>query len=700
VHVRFNLGSASAMTLGAIPWPDDLYLDKQARVALAGLPSELAGSEYGRALLAGLSDLDGFGVSSPVYFFLDGAIAPNSLPQTADDSTQERASVFLIDADTGSPAAFQRVRVELQWLPESRRLALRPALGHPLTPGRRYAAVVTRRVKDLSGRAIEATPEFVAIRDTDTAPTDARALQARAEYTPVLETLSKAGITRDVVAGLAVFRVQVTTKDFDAARRIVRMGKPPVPSNLTAVVGPTALDSVLGGPVAINAGAPAHDNIDAMVHGTLPSPSFVSDSAGVHGVWQRDDAGQLQVKRVEDVPFTLFIPVSRTLVSASAPIVIYQHPRGRDRSDALSIANALAAHNVAVLAIDAPFQGLRAATTDAAPSVDFRNRFTGKVGADHFGDVPGDFFGAEDSQGSLIPLHPFYARDAMRQGVVDLMTLVRFIEEGDFSLLTGLDATLAGRRFGASRFGFIGEDLGAQLGVVLAPYELNLQALVLFAVGAGVAQEWWLAPADQALFDSVAGRFGRDPAAIDYQNDAPAFWPEFALFDTLTARAEPLAYAAALRRSPVNALLIMAKDDEVVSNLVTEALAVGIGAASVSGEPRYVGDLNTLQTAPGQVVDGNFAIGADRVTRVLQSYSPADHGLLRSRAGAQSYVHPPDPPFQRRAALSFANPTSAAMAQVVDYFDAFFQCVTGVRPAVSAVKCSAPVTVPTYTEPD
>jgi len=681
------------MTLGAVPWPDDLYLDKQSHVTLAGPPGDPEATSYRLALIDALSDLDGFGVSSPIYFFFDGDIAQSSLPQTAEESTGDRASVFLIDADTGSPEAFQRVRVELQWLADGRRLALRPALGHPLTPGRRYAAIVTRRVKDLSGRAIEANPKFEVVRDGDGSVADARLIQARAEYTPVLETLVKAGMSRAEVVAMAVFRVQTTSKDLEAARRVVRAGKAPVPANLSVAIGAAALDAAFG-TSGLDALAAPHEHLYAVVHGTLASPNFVSALAQTHGAWERDEAGQLRVKRIDAVPFTLFIPASTGLTPTTSPLVIYQHQRGRERSDAIHLANALAERNIAVLAIDAPFHGLRASAADAAKGVDSRNRFTGKPGADHFGDDPGDFFGVNDPQAELVALHPFYARDAMRQSVVDLMTAVRFVEEGDFAGITSLDVTFKGRKFGVARLGFVGEDLGAQLGVILTPFEPSLQALVLFAVGAGVAQEWWLGAEDHELFAAFAQRSGRSVADIDYERDPPAFWPEFALFDTLTARAEPLAYAAALRRAPVNTLLLMARDDEVVSNLVTEALAVGLGATFVAGEPRYVGDLKTQGATPGQVVSGNFAIEDDRVTRVLQEYHPADHTLLRSVHGQQNYQHPPEAPFQRLdAPRSVDNPTGAAVGQIVDYLQSFFACVGRVNASTAAVECPAAVTV-------
>ncbi|HEX4355279.1 MAG TPA: hypothetical protein VHZ95_20250, partial [Polyangiales bacterium] len=429
VHVRFDLGPGSAMTFGALPWPDDLYLDKQGAVALADFPEAAPAQDYARSLLDSLSDLDGFGIATPIYFFLDGDIDPTTLPQTAEESTGDRASAFLIDADTGSPDAFQRVRVEMQWFADAHRLALRPAQGHPLVPGRRYAALVTRRVKDASGHPIAASSDFLAARDATMSSSDARVTQARAEYTPVLATLIQSGVVREDIIGMAVFRVQNTSPDLDDARRIVRMGKPPVVADLAFVSGKGDLDTALGQPGS--ALAAPHDQLSAMVHGTLPSPSFVSATAKTHGPWERDQAGALRVKRTDDVPFTLFVP--RVTGGTTTPIVLYQHQLGHERSDAVFAANALAQQGIATLAIDAPFQGLRARPNSDANSVDTIDRFTGVMQPDRFGDVAGDFFGVDEQSGGLTPLHPFYARDAMRQGVVDLMSAVRFIEEGDFS---------------------------------------------------------------------------------------------------------------------------------------------------------------------------------------------------------------------------------------------------------------------------
>ena len=685
VHVRFDL-SEGKLPFGAVPWPDDLYL-QNARLALGSLPDSTMPTDYARVLHGSLPELDGYGVASPIYFFLDGALDEDTLPHTAVESEGARAGVFLIDADTASPEAFQRVRVEVQWAPELSRLALRPALGHPLTPGRRYAAIVTRKVKDTRGQPLEPAPKFAAVRDATSTLSDPALQRARASYAPVLETLDKSGmLPRADVVAMAVFRVQTANEDLADARSLVRLREVPSASNVEAFVG-DELDRVFGDPQKDAAAAP-HSNLSAIIQGTLSSPNLLSTTAKTHGAWVRTEAGALQVKRPEEeVPFTLFLPKG----SEAASIVIYQHALGRERSDAVHVADGLAARNIAVIAIDAPFQGMRAKSGEGG-SVDMRNRFTGVGEPDRFGDVDGDFYGEGDKQALLIEFHPFYIRDALRQGVVDLMSMVRFLESDQLPGLLGRVGQT--RAMDIRRLGFVGEDIGATMGVMLAAFEPRLQALCLMGASAFVAQGFWLAAAEQPLFEMLAGWLGRSAVGIDYDNDSPAFWPELALFETLLGRAEPLAYATLLRRQPVNVLLMMAKDDEVVANLATESLAVSLGAEYLSQEARFVGELGTHPASAGDVVSGNVLIMGGEVTRLVRSYDPADHHLLRSDRGQREYSSPVRPPFvSLDDSIQFDNPREAAQQDLEQYFASFFECVTG-NVSTSALPCSAEVRAP------
>jgi len=680
VRVRFDPGQGGVLAFGAIPWPDDLYINAQSQIELGDVPgpsSALTG--YVRAMRDSLRELDGFGIATPIYFFVDGELDADSLPQSAEDSLAQDASAFLIDADTGSPEAFQRVPVELQWSPGLRRLAMRPVLGHPLMPGRRYAALLTSRIRDAVGRRLLPAPKFVSVRDSSAALSDARLREARAQYTPVLETLlAKTELARDEVVAAAVFHVQTAGADLDAARQ--RVSSAPAPSQLTALDA-AGLDGVFGT-------AAPHDQLLGIIQGWLPMPNYLSAASATHGAFSYHAAQTLAMKGSEDVPFTLFLPKG----DQPAPIVLYQHQLGRERSDAVFIANALARRNIAVLAIDAPFHGLRArADGDAGEQgeqdLDVRNRFTGVEVPDGFGDQTGDFYGARDTAGELVPLHPFYVRDALRQGAIDWLSVVRWLSSGDLSGVSALGG-VGQRTLDRRRFGFIGEDIGAQMGVMLARTESSVTALALVGAGAFVAQGFVTGASSQALFTQLAGLLGRDAERIDYESDHPRFWPELMLFETLVGRAEPLAYAPSLRRSAINVLLMMADQDETTANSATEALAAALGASLLGVDARYVSELQTQAANSGDMIAGNATVDSTRVTRALTLYGPADHALLLSEQGQHTFVQPVEPPFQALSKPeSFDNPQSAALDQLAEYFATYFGCT-------AATGCVGSATVP------
>jgi dienelactone hydrolase len=681
VHVRFEPGEGSTLRLGDTPWPDDLYLDRTGHIAASGSVERGANGDQARML----SDLDGFGVSTPVYFYVDGAIDRMSLPTDEASSLDAQASAFLIDADTGSPDAFTKIPVVAQYQADAKRIALRPADGHPLTPGRRYAAVITRRVKDTRGVALEPAAKFAAIRDPDLVLSDARLSAARAQYTPVLETLVKSGLPRSDISAMAVFHVQNVDQDLTDARRIVRAGKSPV-LTITKVVELKELDAQLGkasGSAGFDAsGAAPHSNLYAMVHGTLPCPNLLSATQMTHGEFERDSSRQLRVKRTDAVEFTLFVP--RT--SLEAPIVIYQHQRDGERSDALAIADELASRGLATLALDAPFQGQRAPTPASRKAVDWRNRFSGAETTDQFGDAPGDFLGFVGT-GPTNPWSPLQARDSMRQAVVELMVAMRAIEDGGLEAATARNSALKERTFLATHVGFIGEDTGASIGAMLARIEPTLQAIVLVAPAGGMVTHWAWSARDQPLFETLATQLGYDTTALDRSGNDPAFWPDAAIYQTLFDRADPLAHVAALRRAAVNVLVLMAEDDEWVANRATEGYAAALGTTLVGTDPRYVVDLK--RDVGDEDSSGNYNAAGNWVTRSTYVYSPATHDFLQSRTDLQSYAHPPEPPFEQLTrSVTVQNPTAAAARQIGQYLQSFFACVD-VGGSLPSSACSA-----------
>jgi len=672
-----------ALPFGSVPWPDDAYLDTQGRLSVRDIPSS-ADADYVAALAAALNDLDGFGVRPVVFVRFDGAIDPASLPRDPADSLEPDASVFLLDADTSSSTAFERIPIEVSLAADRSELRLRPAHGRTLLPGRRYAAVVTDRLSAADGTQVEPAERFAAIRDR---PILASALEraARARYNPVLQTLAREGLSRRRVVALAVFHVQSARSDLDSVRALLAE-RPVTHSALTLTKAGPELDLLLGMPpptaVGLELGAP-HGQVGFVARGSIAVPSLLGATPAQHGAFGRGQAGQLLIRGEHDVFFSVWLP-RVPLIQTPLPVVVVAHDMNGDRGDAAALANVLAGAGFAVIAADAPFHGLRAATGDLV------SRFTGQRRSDGFGDAPGDFTGARDDQGELVPLHPFYFRDAVRQAAADTMALLQAIRADVLDDLTGLAPELYGLRFDTVQVGYVGIGLGADVGAMVAPFEPGVSAFVLaFGGGTGV-DGWFASPEQSALGAALLARLGRAGAAND-NIDPPALWPDVDVFRTLTDRASPFAYAGLLRRAPANTLLLLARDDENVANEATEALAHALGAVVVGGEPRHEPALQAMPLRPGEPLSANFPAEGGDVTRALLVVEPATHRALMLAQDAQRFEHPLSPPFVPLAAeVAVANPIEALIAQIAFWFGSAHACPVTTAKLPCAASLQAP----------
>jgi hypothetical protein len=349
----------------------------------------------------------------------------------------------------------------------------------------------------------------------------------------------------------------------------------------------------------------------------------------------------------------------------------------------------LAASGYATIAIDAPFHGSR------SPAGDTQNRFRSRLGADGFGDAPGDFVGQNDDAGDLVPFHPFYYRDAVRQGVVDLMTLLRVLRQGDWSGLGNVAPTLSNVTLNATAAPFIGIDLGAEMGLMLATVDSTLGGLVLAFAG-GLGPDGWLdSPAQAQLASAWIARLGHEVAELD-DPTALLLAPDVDVWRTLADRASVLGYAPSLARVPANLLLLMARDDEVVHNRGTEVLASALGAVLVGGAPAYVTDLKTDTIHTGASFSGNFAADGGAVTRVAYVLDPATHTALTYARGEQDYAHPVTAPFEVLPnPLAVDNPIGPTMTQIGFFVQSLRACAgsapPSMAPANKAAMCPASV---------
>jgi hypothetical protein len=665
VHARFQ-PSDSPMQFGDVPWPDGLYRDGDGDVQLAALPSDPDGGSYPAALRDALDELDGFGVSTPVYFPFEGELDPSSLPSGADETVGQDARVFLVDVDPASPQAFRRVPVRVHWDDTREWLILRPDTGEVLVPGRKYAAVLTKSVRDRSGRPIVAAPRFAEIRDASSRPSEPRMARLYEHYNPVLASLATNGVPRGRVAAMAVFRVQSIGRTLEDARRVVNERGPPEVTVEEVVAAGTGLDRRLGTPAEPRwgldvAGGVRHDAIGWMVHGRFSAPDFLAGPNPSRGRFHRDGAGRLQVEAVHEVPFTLWLPRS---LEGPLRVALYMHGLGAERSQSAALAGPLTRAGWAVLAIDAPRHGERV----EAEEVDRRNRFTGSSEPDGFGDVVGtgvlQRFAGMGAPGELAAWHPLYLRGALRQTTTDLMSAIRMVRQGYWSSFRYGDESVE-LPFAEAPLLVVGYGLGAAPGAALAAHAPEIGAAVFIGAGARLSRMMVGSPQlSEALLAPLSERMGIDVQGRDafgIETD-----PALVLWQTLVDGGDPLAHGYRLRTRKTDVLLLMGRGDERIPNVTTEGFAHVVDAAIVGGAPRYVG-LNEARSP----VSNNFVVDSAMRTRALTVYEPATHGFVLRRRGQQRYAHPVRRPFEPIEPTVVSNPLDRAVVQTVHFVESW-----------------------------
>lgn len=658
---------ADPMPFGVMPFPDDLYLDEGGHIALSEYPEENSGEEpstFMASLRDGLATLDGFGVVSPIYLPFDGELDAASLPSSPGETLAEDASVFLLDAESDSPNAYERLAADVFWLPTERMIAVRPLL--PLRPGHHYAVGVTRAVRDPLGRAVEAATSFAEIRaavDENEAPADALLAEVYERYAPVLRA---AGDSASSVVTMAVFRVQSAPDDLVQAREQVRAAAADVA--IGEVYSGAALDGLLGMPESnlpgrdVEGGV-AHDAIGWLIQGSIAVPNYMSELENVHGRFERDESGSLVVKRMDRAPFTLTVPAS---FDESLPVVIFQHGVSDNRGGALGIANALASAGYATIAIDAPFHGLRSVSAEP----DTRNVWTGEETPDGFGDIGGirtvlTFVGATETRGEYPAFHPIYFRDALRQSAADLHALVHAIQAGDWSGLSAAEPALSGLSLADSELAFVGHSLGGIIGTLFTATEPEVGAALLSVTGGHIGRLVERSFSFSLQLAVILPQVGLEGRQMEDMLAESILSPGMGLYQMMLAAGDSASYAGLLRQSETHVLMHMVQHDETVPNSATEELALALDIPITGGAAQFT-ELRE-GTLPLQ---GNA--GSGRATRGLYLFELGSHGSLVNRRGEQTLVQPPIPPFEALETLvRFDTPIDDMLSQTIGFFDSW-----------------------------
>ncbi|MCS6800042.1 MAG: hypothetical protein NZ898_16250 [Myxococcota bacterium] len=511
----FVLPRASADDTGFfdLPWPTDVRRTAAGTVDVRGFPNPTRNELLQRYIDAVGAELRGWGTQGAIYFRFEAPVDPASLPADARASLEPGASVQLVDVDPESPERGRRHPIVVSFRAEPTRfwpahtLAVRPVLGMPLRGGRRYAAVVTRAVRPASGGTFERSADFDALlagNDADPAVHAARAMHAEA-----IDALEDAGIPRDQLLSIAVFKTQDPLTELDAVRDwlVVNVEAPRAHVGAWRAREANAQFEVLEG---------RYGPHPVFQHG---DPPYTTPGSGAF----RFDAGVPMLAAETTLRFALSIPTT-PMPDSGYPIVLYAHGTGGDYRSFVADGTAaqLASVGLAVLGIDQVLHGERN-PGGVSPEVAFFNF-----------------------------VNPHAARDNARQAGVDLLQLARLVETLE------VPARIAARdgrpiRFDAGRVFAFGHSQGG----LNVPLALAVDDRIGAAVLSGAAGTLAVAllektqPLDvRGVVQAVLGLPGSSPQAAFEREHFVLEHPVITLLQTWIEAADPVNYAARVHREP------------------------------------------------------------------------------------------------------------------------------------------------------
>jgi hypothetical protein len=633
--------AAKAGDTRAVPWPSDALLSGGRLSVSYPFPFDSSNSDNLTQLAATLSEADGFGVTSSVFF-----------PVDQDLVLDAGAAATVVDLE--DPA--QTRSFPLFYRASTRQLVALAPIGTALKEHHAYGCYVTGGVRGMKGGTLRASAGMAdAIAGRGPAaqkgayPAFAKYLEAQ-KLSPIAAT----AFTTQTLTGW----VPKAIGDLTAM--------PPVATVTRVFHAGAELDELFGGPVTTTRpGRPAsggvlHDDVAFAIEGTYDVPHYLSATPGVLGLF---DAA-LTVKATDHVPFMLVLPARASY--AATPVVIFQHGINDDRKSVLEVASSFCRSGYAVLGIDELWHGSR-----RPGAVDLVNNLSGDMVPDGIGDPSSFgavqyFFDFNGDQARGVPaLDPRYMRDSFRQATVDLMQEVRLAKSGNWSAVAAADPALAALTIDGTKLVYAGESFGSILGSQVLALDPELSVGVLDVGGGGFMEDLAARSAEfaQLLQPFVSGAFDTE---VDV--NAPDELPTHAqmslnLLQTVIEPGDGLALATEADAQK-SVLFLEAFSDETVPNSSTEALAAAWGVTQVM--------LSKL-SVPTKVATfpQTAAPYTATPTRALVQLDPAAHPMITVQDGHRDYMIG-FPPFVKLATpQTFPNPIEQVHALAVGFADSY-----------------------------
>jgi hypothetical protein len=443
----------------AAPFPGEHLRREDGTIDLSAAPNPFR-TPIVQQIHEALAGIDGFGISSPIHFRLDGPIDPAVLPDVLA-SRERNSPLWLVDVDPSSPerGTLRPFETHVQndagpYADHAPLLTLLPVQGIPLRARTLYAAVITDALGKADGEPMARTAAMEALLGGRAA--EGMSAHAAAAFQTALRSLRDDGFDVERIVAMTVFRTGDPTA---VLRRAVE-----------SIEGRFAME--LSAPLSLT------DVFDdyCVFEGRVRMPVFQGGEPPYlteGGAWVLDANGVPQLQREEEARLWITLPRTAMPEAGFPAVVLVRTGAGTDR--------ALVDRGRREIPGGPP------ESPGSGPALEFaRAGFAGvSVDGPHGGirNVSGG-----DEQFLVFNIqNPIALRDNLRQSALELALLARALDtlEVDASPCPGL-RTLAGdgrARFDTAHLVLMGHSMGASIAPLAAAFEPRFRALILSGAG-------------------------------------------------------------------------------------------------------------------------------------------------------------------------------------------------------------------------
>ena len=589
----------------AAPFPSDARCRAGGTVDFAAFPSPSGAKIEGQILDLAAHAGCGFGRTTGVFVAFDAALDPARLPDLAG-SVAPGAAVFVVSVDPAAADYGRRYPVLARFSPDGgpfgapNLLALLPLQGAPLAAHTRYAAVVSRDLRDAEGKRLGVAPELadlVAGR-RPAGLSDA----AFAEHQAVLASLAALGVEGAGLAALAAFTTGDPTAE--VGRVLADILSRPVPTAKSPFVRREVFDDY------------------CVYASTIDMPDYQDGTppySDAGGGWRFDPAGKPIVQRQAEANFVVTVP-RRAMPAAGFPAVVFSRTGGGGERPL----------------VDRGVQGVHDGpplVAGSGPALDFAQ--VGFAGATIDGPLGGlrNVTHADEQFLIFNVANPTALRDNVRQSAVELALAAHVLAQTtlDASDCPGVDAASAARvRFDGGTLALMGHSMGATIAPLALAFEPMLRAAVLSGAGGSYIANIIDKQSPLAVKPIAEVLLGLSSTGYHLHVHDPLL----SLMQWVVESSDPPVYAERVVRAPVDApprhvLMMQGIVDTYILPSIAYPVSLSLGLDLAGPErdrddPRLaaftpVGELLPLvgRQAIALPASGNLTVGGARVTAVL-----------------------------------------------------------------------------------